>query len=311
MMRSMFAGVSGLRSHQTMMDVVGNNIANVNTAGFKSAQVTFEEALAQTLQGPAGAGTARGGTNPLQIGLGVKVSSIDGVFTQGATQVTGRPTDLAISGDGFFMLELDGKRVYTRAGAFRWDESGNLVAPGGFLVQGWLADAQGNLATQTAVGKINLPLSQVIEPVETSQLLIGGNLTVDAAVGDVHTTSIVTYDSLGEAHEVIVDFTKAGANSWTVAATMDGNALTLGSTTVTFDTDGTLTSSGTIAASGYTPPGADPIALDFEPRWLCPSGPVRRPGDGRELRPGRQCDRLPHQLLDRRERDHQRPVLER
>ena len=261
MMRSMFAGVSGLRSHQTMMDVVGNNIANVNTAGYKSAQVTFEEALAQTLQGPAGAGTARGGTNPLQIGLGVKVSSIDGVFTQGATQVTGRPTDLAISGDGFFMLELDGKRVYTRAGAFRWDESGNLVAPGGFLVQGWLADAQGNLATQTAVGKINLPLSQVIEPVETSQLLIGGNLTVDAAVGDVHTTSIVTYDSLGEAHEVIVDFTKAGANSWTVAATMDGNALTLGSTTVTFDTDGTLTSSGTIAASGYTPPGADPIAL--------------------------------------------------
>ena len=95
----MFAGVSGLRSHQTMMDVVGNNIANVNTAGYKSAQVTFEETLAQTLQGPAGAGTSRGGTNPLQIGLGVKVASIDGVFTQGATQVTGRPTDLAISGD--------------------------------------------------------------------------------------------------------------------------------------------------------------------------------------------------------------------
>jgi flagellar hook protein FlgE len=263
MMRSMFAGVSGLRSHQTMMDVVGNNIANVNTAGFKSAQVTFEEALAQTLQGPAGAGLTSGGTNPLQIGLGVKVSSIDGVFTQGATQVTGRPTDLAISGDGFFMLELDGKRVYTRAGAFRWDESGNLVAPGGYLVQGWMADAQGNLATQTAVGKINLPLSQVIEPVETSEINLGGNLTVDAAVGDVHTTSIVVYDSLGEAHEVIVDFTKTAANAWDVAATMDGNALTLSTTSITFNTDGTLTSSGTISMSGYTPPGAEPIAIDL------------------------------------------------
>ena len=93
MMRSMFAGVSGLRSHQTMMDVVGNNIANVNTAGYKSAQITFGEAMAQTLQGPAGAGVESGGTNPLQIGLGVQVASIDGVFTQGAIQITGRPTD--------------------------------------------------------------------------------------------------------------------------------------------------------------------------------------------------------------------------
>ena len=264
MMRSMFAGVSGLRSHQTMMDVVGNNIANVNTAGFKSAQVTFEEALTQTLQGPAGSGNSRGGTNPLQIGLGTKVASIDGVFTQGATQVTGRPTDLAISGDGFFMLELEGQRVYTRAGTFRWDESGNLVAPGGYLVQGWLADSQGDIATQTAVGKINLPLSQVIDPVETSSVEIGGNLTVDAAIGDIHTTSIITYDSLGEAHELVVEFEKTGANAWDVRGSVDGNAVTLSTTSVTFDTNGTLTSASTISVSGYTPPGADPIAIDLD-----------------------------------------------
>ncbi len=263
MMRSMFAGVSGLRSPQTMMDVVGNNIANVNTAGYKSAQVTFEEALAQTLQGPAGAGTSRGGTNPLQIGLGVNVASIDGVFTQGAIQVTGRPTDLAISGDGFFMLELDGARVYSRAGSFRWDESGNLVAPGGFLVQGWMADANGNVATQTAVSSINLPLSQVVDPVETSLVEIGGNLSSDYAVGEVHTTSIVTYDSIGEAHELLVEFTKTGANTWTAAASMDGNALTLSSTAVTFDTNGDLTSAGTLSLSGYTPPGADAVAIDL------------------------------------------------
>ncbi len=183
MMRSMFAGVSGLRSHQTMMDVVGNNIANINTAGFKSAQVTFEEAFAQTLQGPSGAGTSRGGSNPLQIGLGVKVASIDGVFTQGGTQVTGRPTDLAISGEGFFVLEQDGIREYTRAGTFRWDESGNLVAPGGFLVQGWTADDAGNIATETAVSGIQLPISQVIDPVETGLIDLGGNLSADMAVG--------------------------------------------------------------------------------------------------------------------------------
>jgi flagellar hook protein FlgE len=130
MMRSMFAGVSGLGSHQTVMDVVGNNIANVNTAGFKSAQITFGEAIAQTLQGPAGASLDSGGTNPLQIGLGVQVPSIDGVFTQGAAQITGRPTDIAIQGDCFFVLQDASGRAYTRAGTFRWDESGNLVAPG-------------------------------------------------------------------------------------------------------------------------------------------------------------------------------------
>ena len=239
----MFSGVSGLRSHQTMMDVVGNNIANVNTAGFKSAQVTFEETLAQTLQGPAGSGLSRGGTNPLQIGLGVKVASIDGVFTQGATQVTGRPTDLAISGDGFFMLELEGQRVYTRAGSFRWDESGNLVAPGGYLVQGWMADNNGTIATQTAVSSINLPLSQVIDPVETSLVDLGGNLSADAAIGEGHTTSIVTYDSLGEAHEMLITFTKSAANTWDITGEIDGNALTLSTTTATFDTNGNLSKS--------------------------------------------------------------------
>lgn len=262
-MRSMFAGVSGLRSHQTMMDVVGNNIANVNTAGFKSAQITFGEAMAQTLQGPAGAGVASGGTNPLQIGLGVQVASIDGVFTQGAIQITGRPTDIAIEGDGFFIIEDATGRQYTRAGTFRWDESGNLVAPGGQLVQGWLADPTGAVQTQTAVTSINLPLAQVIEPVETSTVDLGGNLSADAVVGDTHTTSIVIYDSLGEPQELMVEFEKTAANTWDISASMNGTTLTLGSTTVTFDTDGNLTSAGTIAVSGYTPPGASPLNIDL------------------------------------------------
>lgn len=262
MMRSMFSGVSGLRSHQTMMDVVGNNIANVNTAGFKSAQITFGEAMAQTLQGPAGSGLESGGTNPLQIGLGVQVASIDGVFTQGATQITGRPTDIAIQGDGFFVLQGAGGRVYTRAGTFRWDESGNLVAPGGQLVQGWLADVNGNVQTQTAVDAINLPLSQVIDPVETSAVDLGGNLSSDMAVGDIHTTSIVVYDSLGEPQELLMEMEKTAANAWDVRASMDGTSLTLSTSALTFGPDGALTSAGTIAVSGYTPPGASPISFD-------------------------------------------------
>ncbi len=246
-----------------MMDVVGNNIANVNTAGFKSAQITFGEAMAQTLQGPAGSGLESGGTNPLQIGLGVNVASIDGVFTQGAIQITGRPTDIALQGDGFFILDDAGGRVYTRAGTFRWDETGNLVAPGGHLVQGWLADPTGVVQTQTAVQGINLPLSQVIDPVETSEVEVGGNLSADTAINDIHTTSIVVYDSLGEAQELLVEFEKTAANTWDLSATMNGTSLTLSSTSVTFDTNGNLSSAGSVTVSGYTPPGASPLNLDL------------------------------------------------
>ncbi|MFV1990982.1 MAG: flagellar hook-basal body complex protein, partial [Acidimicrobiales bacterium] len=100
----MFAGVSGLRAHQAMMDVVGNNIANVNTPGFKASQVTFAETISQIVRGASGSGASRGGSNPIQIGLGVKVFAIDGIFTQGASQITGRNTDLAIQGSGFFFI---------------------------------------------------------------------------------------------------------------------------------------------------------------------------------------------------------------
>src|SRR5919112_401556 len=102
MLRSMFSGVSGLRSHQTMMDVVGNNIANVNTTGYKSSQVIFEDLLSQMQKGAGSPQNGNGGTNPAQVGLGVKVAGIVTSFSQGASQLTGRSTDLSISGDGFF-----------------------------------------------------------------------------------------------------------------------------------------------------------------------------------------------------------------
>lgn len=139
MLRSLFAGISGLRGHQQMMDVTGNNIANVNTTGFKSSQVVFADALSQTLRGATAPGANTGATNPAQIGLGVRTSGINTNFTQGATQVTGRNEDMLIQGDGFFVINAGGQQVYTRAGAFNFDAQGELTTPDGGLVQGWMA----------------------------------------------------------------------------------------------------------------------------------------------------------------------------
>ena len=153
MMRSLFSGVSGLKSHQTRMDVIGNNIANVNTIGFKSSRVTFADTLYQTQTGAAAPTDTVGGTNPKQIGLGVGVASIDLLFTDASTQATGKNTDLALSGNGLFVVSTDkgGKdKYYTRAGAFSFDANYNYVVPGsGHHVVGWNADENGNIDTKS------------------------------------------------------------------------------------------------------------------------------------------------------------------
>ena len=136
MLRSMFSAVSGLRSHQTMMDITGNNIANVNTAGYKATRTTFQETLNQVVRGGNAGGAAQGGVNPMQIGLGAQVGATDLVFGQGAFQATGRATDIAIQGEGFFQVETGEGTFYTRAGAFSFDNDGNLVGPGGERVVG-------------------------------------------------------------------------------------------------------------------------------------------------------------------------------
>jgi flagellar hook protein FlgE len=264
MMRSMFSGISGLRSHQTMMDVVGNNIANINTAGYKSSVVTFQETMSQIVQGAGRPGTNQAGTNPIQVGLGVRVASTDSVFTPGARQMTGRTTDLSIQGDGFFIVEKAGSRAYSRAGNFNFDGEGNLTAPGGAKVMGWMADATGDINYSQPVQTLRLPLSSVIEPQVTTQVSVGGNLAADAAVGTEQTTTISVYDSLGNAHEMVITYTKTGANAWDVDATIGGAAATLSSTSVTFDPDGTLSSAATIGVSGVTPAGAAALSFDLD-----------------------------------------------
>lgn len=147
MMRSLYSGVSGLRNHQTRMDVIGNNIANVNTVGYKTARVMFQDIFSQNVAAGSAAdpGAGRGGTNPMQIGLGIRMSTVDVIHTASAFARTDRPTDMMINGDGFFRLENPedpdlAASLFTRAGNFDIDSEGFLVSSHGFFVRGWEVD---------------------------------------------------------------------------------------------------------------------------------------------------------------------------
>jgi flagellar hook protein FlgE len=226
MLRSMFAGVSGLRGHQAMMDVIGNNIANVNTSGYKASQAVFQDLLSQVLRGAGAAQNGVGGTNPAQVGLGVRLGSIITSFTQGASQLTGRTTDLSILGDGFFVVRQGGQSLYTRLGAFSFDADGSLVTPDGGIVQGWLAQ-NGAINTNAPIADLQIPLGQTMPPVQTSSLKLGGNLPADVAGGTSITTSITVYDANGKAIPLTFNFIKDAARD-----VADG-ATTIASTTLT------------------------------------------------------------------------------
>ena len=143
MLRSLFSGISGLRVNQTALDVTGNNIANANTTGFKSSTTVFSDTLSQIMTGAGNANANAGGTNPIQVGLGVQVAATSTNFGQGSAQTTSKATDLMIQGDGFFVVRKGQEQLFTRAGAFAFDETGVLVTPSGNRVQGYLVDATG------------------------------------------------------------------------------------------------------------------------------------------------------------------------
>ena len=241
MLRSMYSGISGLRSHQTMMDVVGNNIANVNTTGYKSSATVFQDVLSQTLQGAGAPANGRGGTNPAQVGLGVKVAGINTNFQQGASQSTGRATDLAIQGDGFFAVRQGQESIYTRSGSFNFDQSGTLVSSTGAVVQGWLA-RDGVVNPNGPLEDIRLPIGQTLAPEQTVNVRFGGNIPAtpyDAARPVVLNPGVTVYDAQGMPIKVSLSFTQTGDNSWDVVATApatDGSGdAVLGSTSINWD----------------------------------------------------------------------------
>lgn len=268
MMRSLFAAVSGLRNHQTRMDVIGNNIANVNTIGFKASRVTFEESLSQLVQSasrpPGGPSGNTGGTNPLQVGLGMRISSIDQVFTQGNLEATGRNTDLAVQGASFFVVSDGAQNFYTRSGNFSVDSNGRLtMTTNGFVVQGRTASAG---VLSDTVGDIRLPFGQKSAAQATGEATMGGNLDASAAIGDTRIASITVMDEQGGPHEMEITFTKTASNTWDFGITVTDGAVGGGDTgTITFNDDGSLASPATNDFT-FTPTGfgaAQTVTVDF------------------------------------------------
>jgi flagellar hook protein FlgE len=266
MMRSMFSGVAGLRNHQIRMDVIGNNIANVNTIGFKGSRVNFQDILSQTIQGASAPQGNRGGTNPMQVGLGVAIASIDTIFTDGSTQTTGKQTDLALQGQGFFVINDGAKSYYTRAGNFDFDTAGNYIVPGtGLKVQGWMANAAGVVNTNGPTGNIVVPVGTSMAASATTTMDFTKNLNAEAAAGTTFQNSVKIYDSLGTDHLINVVFTKAAlpaVNTWDWSATTtDASIVGLPAVgTVVFNPNGSFNTQ-TGGPLNLTATGANALAI--------------------------------------------------
>ena len=243
MMRSLYAGVSGLQNHQIRMDVLGNNISNINTTGFKKGRVNFQDMLSQTMSGAARPTDEVGGVNPKQIGLGMMIASIDTIHTQGSLQTTGVMTDVAVQGEGFFILQDGEKRFYTRAGAFGLDADGRLVNPAnGMRVQGWQAQTIGGVATVNVASDLTdliIPVGGKDPAAATTDIQFACNLdkrtpeilpgaTEQTIIDGTWATSFDIYDSFGTVHQLQVSFTKVPgiANRWQVEVVVDPAAET-------------------------------------------------------------------------------------
>ena len=241
---SMFTAVTGLSSYGNAMGVIGNNIANVGTAGFKSSRATFSDLISSSMAGGAGSD---------QIGLGVYLNDVQTNFSQGSMTTTGNTFDLAIDGNGFYLgRNPSGASFYTRAGQFKVDSVGQVVDASGALLQGYQADTVGNITS--TIGGITLT-SSAVPPQSTSTATILGNLNANAtaptaAFATTDTTSynfstgMTFYDSLGNSHQMQLYFRKTAANAWGVYSQIDGGAATA-QTNMTFNASGAVTAGGT------------------------------------------------------------------
>ncbi|MBO3664597.1 flagellar hook protein FlgE [Microbacterium stercoris] len=243
MLRSLYSGISGLRSHQTMLDVTGNNIANVNTTAFKASSVEFQDTLSQLVRNSTLPQQTQGGSNPAQVGLGVQVAAISTNFAQGAAQSTGVPTHLMIAGDGFFVVKTGAETAYTRNGAFSFDAQGRMVSSDGAFVQGWTAQ-NGVIAAGAATGNITLPVGAVSPAAATTAAKVTGNLPSNAATGEKLVRDVTVYDAEGTSDTLSLTFTRT-AGGWDVSTA--GGA----TTSLTF-ANGALTSGGTLTAGPIT-----------------------------------------------------------
>jgi len=247
MLRSMYSGVSGLKAHQNQMDVIGNNISNVNTTGFKAARVTFKEMLNQTISGASSPQGGRGGTNPKQIGLGVKVGSIDNDMGQGSLQSTGKMTDMAIQGNGFFILNDGDQNLYSRAGNMSFDEEGYLVnSANGNRVQGWIAEEDGTINETSMDNLEDITLDQTMDAAKTEKMVLDGN--IDASKENELSLSqnkLTVEDTTNNTtDDVTVNLTKTdNFNQWGFELTAEDSSSTFDSNSgyISFDEEGNVT----------------------------------------------------------------------
>lgn len=264
---SMYAAISGLNASQAMLGVVSQNIANVDTVGYKASSISFAQSLMQTLSGGSAPTAASGGTNPMQVAAGgaVTTGGIDINTSEGTLQSTGINTNLAIQGKGMFIIQTPQGTSYSRAGNFTIDAAGNLVTPQGGKVMGWTA-AQVRSGTQTAtnIGPVTVPPNTSMAPKASTTIGLNGNLDSVLPSGSTGTSTTVDipvtlYDSLGNPQQVTLAFTgptatSAGGTSWQVGyykgSTATGTPTSLG--TLAFDANGNVTTwpTGTIA---FTP----------------------------------------------------------
>ncbi len=256
--RALLIGVSSLRSNQRRFDVIANNVANINTTGFKGSRANFVEQLNQIYKRGRGpdivSGREAGGVSPVQYGLGVRIGSISPDMTQGVIETTGRPLDMAIQGDGFFIYNLFGVQYFSRSAPIIRDSEGFFVDPTtGAILQGYnvvrdangfiVKDADGKATLNKVAQNLQIASTTFSRPNQTQNIRLSGNLNSTAKENDTAVTSIMIYDNQGATHTLKFTFTKtANPNEWTLSAQIDGNDLTLANNTITFNTDGSLDS---------------------------------------------------------------------
>jgi flagellar hook protein FlgE len=238
-MASFSIPLSGLDASSEDLSVISNNLANMNTVGYKDETTNFDDLFYQQL------GTSGNG-NPEQVGTGVGVGSVTSLFTQGTIESTGAPTDVAIQGDGFFVVNKGGLQLYTRAGNFSVNSNGQVMTQDGAAVEGYSA-TNGVVNTNQTIAPLVIASGQTTPPVATANVQLNMNLNSSANVGDTFSTSETVYDSLGSSHVLTYNFTKTAGNTWTYNITIPaadvgqtGNPVSIKNGTLTFNPNGTL-----------------------------------------------------------------------
>lgn len=222
MLRSMFIGISGMQANQQALSTISNNIANGQTVGYKMQEAVFEELFYQQYRSPVAPNDQNAGNNPMDVGNGVKVGTINTLHTQGNVTYTGNKTDMAIEGDGFFVLG-DGRgdnRVYTRAGNFITSKNNELITKSGQYVLGWNLDPMtGRINTSASLEPIQVDLGNISQPIESTELGLKGNLDIESETGAIYGMQVPSYDRLGGRHDINFDFVKTGGNTFSYVAT--------------------------------------------------------------------------------------------